>query len=397
MFPRFLLLTLFRLARAVTLSLPDKFNSGTAVTVQWTRDTTDPISFGLMQRSLQGNQPILSVTPVPNEGGAKTGTTSVVFNTAGQVLLAVISQSSLSSGEKPNQLSAGKQLTVIPSNAVVVIPSPPSSSTDRTTIASTTTSRSQPPVTVVSSLSIHATSPSPISNPSISTAIPPTSSAGPSFSLSVPSQGSAQASSSSFFFSSTTTQSVVSTPSFPASTSIPSVVSTSHAGKSGPPRGTVIALAVIFPLLFLALILFCIIRSQRTNTRHRIDQFTDIWTRARRASERATISSFGGNDLEAGWAAGDQPPVSNLFPGVEGQTRGNNLAIPVPVLRRQQKLQLMVEQLTERNAALEREVGSMASASVMPPAHIFNGRADEPPPMYAESPESSVPPRMIKR
>ncbi|KAJ7881371.1 hypothetical protein B0H14DRAFT_2705530 [Mycena olivaceomarginata] len=66
-----------------------------------------------MQRSLLGNQPVLSVTPVQNAAGDGIGTADVVFSTSGQVLLAVIAQLSLSSGERPNQLAAGKQLTVI--------------------------------------------------------------------------------------------------------------------------------------------------------------------------------------------------------------------------------------------------------------------------------------------
>ncbi|KAJ7472085.1 hypothetical protein FB451DRAFT_1559252 [Mycena latifolia] len=113
----------FKLSSAFTLSLPDRFDSRTLVTVQWTRDSGDAFSFGLMQRSLQGNQSVLSVTPVENSNAGSSGTTQVAFNTAGQVLLSVISQLSLSSGEIPEQLSAGKQLTVVPSdNGAVEIP-----------------------------------------------------------------------------------------------------------------------------------------------------------------------------------------------------------------------------------------------------------------------------------
>ncbi|KAJ7840866.1 hypothetical protein B0H14DRAFT_2784276, partial [Mycena olivaceomarginata] len=85
-----------------------------------------------MQRSLLGNQPVLSVTPVQNAAGDRSGTADVVFSTSGQVLLAVIAQLSLSSGERPNQLAAGKQLTVVPgSNLVdktILSPSPTQSS-----------------------------------------------------------------------------------------------------------------------------------------------------------------------------------------------------------------------------------------------------------------------------
>jgi hypothetical protein len=77
---------MFSFSRAFTLSLPDKLNSGTLVTVQWSRDNGDPTSFGLMQRSLLGNQPVVSVTPVQNAAGDRSGTADVVFSTSGYVL-----------------------------------------------------------------------------------------------------------------------------------------------------------------------------------------------------------------------------------------------------------------------------------------------------------------------
>ncbi|KAJ7103914.1 hypothetical protein C8R44DRAFT_808354 [Mycena epipterygia] len=78
-----LLVALIDCARAFTLSVPDKISTGTPVDVQWTRDSGDPTSFGLMQRSLEGNQPILSVTPVENSAGVTSGTVSMTFNIVG--------------------------------------------------------------------------------------------------------------------------------------------------------------------------------------------------------------------------------------------------------------------------------------------------------------------------
>ncbi|KAJ7347903.1 hypothetical protein DFH08DRAFT_866861, partial [Mycena albidolilacea] len=262
MLPVFLLFFLvFSFSRAFTLSLPDKVNSGTPVTVQWSRDNGDPTSFGLMQRSLLGNQPVLSVTPVQNAAGDRSGTADVVFSTSGQVLLAVIAQLSLSSGERPNQLAAGKQLTVVPGSNLV-----------DTTILS----------------------PSPTQSSSLS----------------------------------------------PASSSTPAP------SKSSPSRRhAVVALAVTLPILFLLLLLlFCVVRAQRVSMRHRIDQFTAIWTN--RLSTRETISSFGNLDVEVGSMASEYPAP---------ETRQVPLAV-----RREQKLRMLVDEVV---------VG-------------------EPPPVYVESPDS---------
>ncbi|KAJ7171510.1 hypothetical protein C8R46DRAFT_185830 [Mycena filopes] len=162
-FSLFFVLSLIHRSRAFTLSLPDKFDAGTQVPVQWTRDGADPTSFGLMQRSLLGNQPVLSVTPVQNSGGATSGTTTVVFDTAGQVLLAVIQQQSLVSGERPNQLAAGKQLTVVQgANNLPVVPiattstivAPPT----KTVATATTTTSTKPPQPPQATLSSSKTS-----------------------------------------------------------------------------------------------------------------------------------------------------------------------------------------------------------------------------------------------
>ncbi|KAF7368313.1 hypothetical protein MVEN_00152600 [Mycena venus] len=401
MFPVFLLIFVEVSRAAFTLSLPDKLDTGTPVTVQWSRNNADPTSFGLMQRSLQGNQPILSVTPVDNAEGAASGTVSVLFNTPGQVLLAVIAQLSLSSGEKPNQLAAGKQLTVVPGSNTLNVPD-----TDTTTTTTSTSTRETtlPPKApsntspaTVSPIQIQTTSSLTHTDQSTSTTQTPTSTAtragvGVS-SLVAPSKSSDGA---SIFVPQSSTFSVSESPSISSALALPSSAETSRSPtqsatntrKSGPNRSAVVALAVILPLLFLLLVLFCIIRRQRTSTRHRIDAFTAVWFR--RSAARGTISSFG--DVEAGWMAADRP-VSEAVAELDITPGQGATTIQSPIARRQQKLQLMIERLSERNAALEREADSFASASaLMHQPQFLDGLGLGPPPVYMESPESSTAP-----
>ncbi|KAF7304066.1 hypothetical protein MIND_00638100 [Mycena indigotica] len=104
-------------SHALTLTLTgDRFPVGNIVLVQWSRDASDPQSFGVMQRSLQTDS-VLAVTPIANPSGESSGTVGVVFRTAGQVLLAPISQLSLSPGDTITQLEAGKQLTIVDSGS----------------------------------------------------------------------------------------------------------------------------------------------------------------------------------------------------------------------------------------------------------------------------------------
>ncbi|KAF7350024.1 hypothetical protein MVEN_01304100 [Mycena venus] len=99
------------------LTGPDTALSGESIQFNWTREAGDPVSFGLMQRSLAGNAPILSINGVPNEAGATTGTASVVFQTAGQIILSGVDQLSLDPAAPPNQLAPGKQLTIAESGS----------------------------------------------------------------------------------------------------------------------------------------------------------------------------------------------------------------------------------------------------------------------------------------
>ncbi|KAJ7105624.1 hypothetical protein C8R44DRAFT_886553 [Mycena epipterygia] len=370
-----LLVALVDCAGAVTLSLPDKISTGTPIDVQWTRDTGDPTSFGLMQRSLQGNQPVLSVTPVANSAGATTGTVAVTFGTAGQVLLAVVSQLALSSGEKPNQLSAGKQLTVSVGVTFLDTTQTEPQSTRTTTILqilhtssavpaqgngapSTTTSASP----ILSKSAAAATAPasqSPTGTPvngsssSATATIPAASNILASGSLSPPSSSS-------------------SSPSNPSST--PSAIASTSGPRNTSKNRGVIAAAVIIPIFALFFICICMIRRQRTSTRNRIALFQNIWTR--RSSSRGTISSFG-LDVESAMGSGTEPAASST--GTAAHTG-------------ERKLQVMVDALTERNAALQREMVMISSGSVSGLEHArFSDGApsEEPPPVYVESAESS--------
>lgn len=77
-------LSLF-VAHSISFSLtgPDIAQSGVPIEFTWTLDAGEPLSFGLMQRSLAGDSPILGIDGVTNSAGARTGTASVIFWTAG--------------------------------------------------------------------------------------------------------------------------------------------------------------------------------------------------------------------------------------------------------------------------------------------------------------------------
>ncbi|KAF7324141.1 hypothetical protein MKEN_00636700 [Mycena kentingensis (nom. inval.)] len=142
---------------ALTLTLPaETFTAGQNATVQWTRDDpADPQSFGIMQRNLQGDGEIMDVTPVENVDGADSGSVQVFFGngTSGQVLLSPISQLSLSSGETPNQLAAGRQLTILASTADSAIAASPSSSDSASDVGTTTRfPKAEAPTTIESAI-----------------------------------------------------------------------------------------------------------------------------------------------------------------------------------------------------------------------------------------------------
>ncbi|KAJ7103907.1 hypothetical protein C8R44DRAFT_858952 [Mycena epipterygia] len=395
-----LLVALIDCARAFTLSVPDKISTGTPVDVQWTRDSGDPTSFGLMQRSLEGNQPILSVTPVENSAGVTTGTVSMTFNTVGQVLLAVVSQLALSSGEKPNQLAAGKQLTVSVGVSPIASPpittQPPPQSTRTTTTASPSSSAvpgqgdSAPSTSARQTLSKSAAAAAAASQSPAGTPV----NGSPSSATNI-SEASNILASASFSLASASLSPV--SPSLsPASPSLnPLPTSSAVTSISGPGNTSkhraVIAAAILIPIFVLLLLAVCMIRRQRNSTRARIARFRNIWTR--HSSARGTISSFGLDVESAIGTRADSPTAPPPGHGTSGRTGDLNL-------------QVMVDALTERNAALQREMNMIASASAsasvgslerptqfsgLEQARSSGGWSEEPPPVYVESAESSHP------
>jgi hypothetical protein len=75
----------FFVAHSLSFSLagPDTAQSGVSIEFIWTLDDGEPLSFGLMQRSLAGDAPIVGIDAVTNSAGARTGTALVIFRTTG--------------------------------------------------------------------------------------------------------------------------------------------------------------------------------------------------------------------------------------------------------------------------------------------------------------------------
>ncbi|KAF8167050.1 hypothetical protein K438DRAFT_247688 [Mycena galopus ATCC 62051] len=296
-----------------------------------------------------------------------------------QVLLTPIAQLSLSTGETPNQLNAGSQLTVIPvSDVEVTLPSTPTSRS-RTQASTSATQRliaqpstAQPSTATPGGSSRTALGASAASNTGFPRASSSISSFPQSLSSSVPASPSSASSTLSFTLSPGSTQSA---PSFSES----AVPRADHA-KSGPPRGTIIAVAVVIPVVVLVAVLFCIIRTQRTSTQHRIDRFTEVWSRRRTTIGAATISSFGtpataeeGLNAESDWVATGQPVSAPETRRDDAATSSMSAAI------QQQKLQFMVAELTARNAVLEQQASALSSR----PYSLGMTENSELPPEYA--------------
>ncbi|KAJ7192823.1 hypothetical protein GGX14DRAFT_406035 [Mycena pura] len=357
------------LSGAVTLSLPSKINSGTSVTVTWTRANADPVSFGLMQRSLQENQPILSVTAVTNDVGATSGTASVSFDTPG-----------LSPGETPNQLFAGTQ-----SNNYVHGGCAPHQkfNTFRRVLR---WSNSMPIIRV--SLQIPSSR-----IPAPSTSSPPPASTGTSAAT------AAEGPPSGFKFmggsSATVARSPSSTLASPQFTPVSgnSTAGSSPSAASSPQRmlsrAAVVALAVVFPLLALALgILLYRCRAQR-HTRHRISQFTGVWLAHGRRS--ATMITSPGSDSGAARMDGGDPERDGdtQVPAATGEKQNDSPANEGPSPTRvsaplanphwRQKVEL-----ASQNMALQR--GFVSTSLPSRPMSIGQGSVGgEPPPVYVES------------
>ncbi|KAJ7192836.1 hypothetical protein GGX14DRAFT_406049 [Mycena pura] len=346
----------------ITIALPNKIESGTSVTVQWTRDDADPLSFGLMQRSLEGNNPILSVTAVTNDAGATSGIASVLFNTPG-----------LAPGETPNQLFAGTQVAVTRGNRGSSGPGVDTGTIPTSLPAVTTT------LVAVSIHTISSTTTASIN--SRSTALAPATKSSTSLegiSSSLPSGGPIPPPTISFTgsFAATAAPSLALTIASPQST-VPNANSTgggtasaARARKRGMPRAAVIALAVLLPLLTLLLcVLLCCCRARRP-TRHRISQFTDFFLRAHAAREL---------DCEAARA-----PAQPVREGPVHVPPTRSPAPPPPPSPPSPRWHQKVAYLAAHNAILQR--GLLSRSPPSGPVSVGDASVDgEPPPVYVES------------
>ncbi|KAF8180562.1 hypothetical protein K438DRAFT_1976748 [Mycena galopus ATCC 62051] len=377
--------------RAITLSLPSTFDSGT-VSVQWTLSDGDPTSFGLMQRNLGPSNAIISVTPVENEEGANSGTISVLFPTSGQILLSPIAQLSLAAGDTPDELDAGPQLTVNPgSDAEVLLnvhtPNPDndvdsalhcsildfhilnfhildSSTLDcnlsqrfihpsRRLIRAVARSRCghnkplgfkfdvfTPSVVAISVLLI------------LKLSLPATD---------LLSSGSSLSPSSSSFSTSSTLSFKLS-PGPTQKRTLICRIRCPHCqpGKSGPNRSIIIAVAVVLPVVVLLAILFSIIRRQRISTRHRVARFSEAWARTH-TPDNATI--FGSpTTAEEEWS-GQSDWVQSGQPVSAPEAYGDDpTSAPIPA-----PIQLM---LAARNAVREQASASASEVSDSPPDYV---------------------------
>ncbi|KAJ7915922.1 hypothetical protein B0H13DRAFT_1871665 [Mycena leptocephala] len=117
----------FFVAHSLSFSLagPDTAQSGVSIEFTWTLDDGGPLSFGLMQRSLSGDAPILGIDGVTNSAGARTGTALVIFRTTGQIILSGVDQLSYNPAIQPQQFSPGKQLTITENTSPGGVQPPP--------------------------------------------------------------------------------------------------------------------------------------------------------------------------------------------------------------------------------------------------------------------------------
>ncbi|KAJ7830032.1 hypothetical protein B0H13DRAFT_1916163 [Mycena leptocephala] len=92
---------IFFVVQSLSFSLagPDTAQSGVSIEFTWTLDDGEPLSFGLMQRSLAGDAPILGIDGVTNSADHR-------------IILSGVDQLSYNPAIQPDQFSPGKQLTV---------------------------------------------------------------------------------------------------------------------------------------------------------------------------------------------------------------------------------------------------------------------------------------------
>ncbi|KAJ7433218.1 hypothetical protein FB451DRAFT_1380461 [Mycena latifolia] len=284
----------FFVAHSLSFSLagPDTAQSGVPIEFTWTLDDGEPLSFGLMQRSLAGDTPILGIDDVTNSAGARTGTASVIFWTAGQIILSGVDQLSYNPAIQPSQFSAGKQLTITENTSPggMVQPSPPPPPPHPTTApgVSTTTpiSKIGPSTTATSSMTTPlptaivtaADSASTLSsdgNPESSIFLSTTfglQNSKPKQSTTIPSLPDFTDSAVTTLSGEATFISALTTPPArpPISTTAPS---SQHATKSGPNIHTIIAAVVTLVIVLIIGGLALFLRQQRSSTASRLRRF----------------------------------------------------------------------------------------------------------------------------
>ncbi|KAJ7192834.1 hypothetical protein GGX14DRAFT_406047 [Mycena pura] len=351
----------------VTFFVPSKINSGTAVDILWMRYNADP-AFDLAQYVDSEPLSILSITPVNNSASEKNGTVSVLFSTPGQVTFGAWPHNTYGSTRRrvsfgtlklPAALSEQKQLTIvsdtssIPAASTHKVNSPPAPATGTpttgptpTTGGATTGAPAVPVETRSSMISSNLTSEYVGFDDSDHRAYivfsedpsqhhrPPSVSRGTrqlllgvinSFALcrsAVP--------------TGTGSSSVI--PASPQSTNTNTTTTTTTTGASSAPqrgmsRATVIALAILLPLLILVigiLLYYCWRVRSRAPPHHVISKFTDVLLPvAHTRHSTTTITSPGLSSGDTGPATGDSESGAVVAVLVSGKrARGRSLGLP---------------------------------------------------------------------
>ncbi|KAJ7489017.1 hypothetical protein FB451DRAFT_1362036 [Mycena latifolia] len=347
----------FFFAHSLSFSLagPDTAQSGVPIEFTWTLDDGEPLSFGLMQRSLAGDAPILGIDGVTNSAGARTGTASVIFGTAGQIILSGVDQLSYNPAIQPYQFSPGKQLTITENTSPggVVQPLPPlpplpppppttaPSMSTTTPIGPSTTatfSMTTPPTTMVTSADSVSTLSSD-GNPGSSIRPSTTFAAGladskPKQSTTTPSLPDFTDSAVTFLSGEATFTSALgflTTPPAPPSIST-TAPSTQHATKSGPNIHTIIAAVVTLVIVLIIGGLALFLRQQRSSTASRLRRFR------LRINHLTSPEAVDGMSIVSGTSAPLRGPTRDISAGnlvrfstdsVLSARRGDALSVPV--------------------------------------------------------------------
>ncbi|KAJ7209195.1 hypothetical protein GGX14DRAFT_453264, partial [Mycena pura] len=280
----------------VALSVPSQINSGSSVGVKWQRGNSDPVAFDLVQYSDDTfNVAILAITPVNNSASENTGTASVLFDTPGQVTLGAFAQNTVSFATLEN---IPRQLTIISDNSSVAASAPHMNTAPTPT----------PPAT-------------PITGASTTVQIETHSS------ISAVSTGSS---------------SVIPTFGPQSTNTTTGTTGALNAPQRGMSRATVIAVAVLLPLLILVigiLLYYCWRVRRYRDAPHRISKFTDVLLPVEHACR--SMTAIASAELDSGAAhpsTGDPEPeagaaVAVLVSGKGGRLRLGPVHLPVPATR----------------------------------------------------------------